>query len=31
VRRQGKFLGTIEVSQDIAPLRKLQGQKRLLD
>jgi hypothetical protein len=31
LRRNGKFLGTVEVSQDIAPLRKLQGEKRLLD
>ena len=27
----GKYLGTLEVTQDIAPLQKLQGQKRLLD
>lgn len=31
LRRNGKYLGTLEVSQDIAPLRKLQGDKRLLD
>ena len=31
LRRGGKYLGTVEVSQDIAPLRKLQGDKRLLD
>jgi DUF438 domain-containing protein len=31
LRRDGKFLGTVEVSQDIAPLRKLKGEKRLLD
>jgi DUF438 domain-containing protein len=31
LRRDGKYLGTLEVSQDIAPIRKLQGEKRLLD
>ena len=31
LRRGGKYIGTLEVSQDIAPLRKLQGDKRLLD
>ena len=31
LRRSGKFLGTVEVSQDIAPVRKLNGEKRLLD
>jgi uncharacterized protein len=31
LRRNGKFLGTVEVSQDIAPVRKLKGEKRLLD
>jgi DUF438 domain-containing protein len=31
LRRGGKFLGTVEVSQDIAPVRKLTGEKRLLD
>jgi DUF438 domain-containing protein len=31
LRRDGKFLGTVEVSQDIAPVRKLKGEKRLLD
>jgi len=31
LRRKGKYLGTLEISQDIAPLRKLQGDKRLLD
>jgi DUF438 domain-containing protein len=31
LRRNGKFLGTVEVSQDIAPVRKLQGEKRLVD
>jgi len=29
LRRDGRFLGTVEVSQDIAPLRKLKGEKRL--
>lgn len=28
--RQGKYLGTVEVTQDIAPLRALTGEKRLL-
>lgn len=28
---QGKYLGTLEVSQDITELRQLQGEKRLLD
>jgi len=27
----GKYRGTIEVSQDISPLRKLEGERRLLD
>ena len=27
---QGKYLGTVELTQDIAPLRQLQGEKRLL-
>ncbi len=31
LRRNGKFLGTVEVSQDIAPVRTLQGERRLLD
>ena len=31
LRRDGKYLGALEVSQDVAPLRKLQGEKRLLD
>ncbi len=29
--RDGTYLGTLEVSQDIAPLRELQGERRLLD
>jgi len=28
---QGKYLGTVEVTQDIAPLRALQGERRLLE
>ncbi|MFA5468092.1 MAG: DUF438 domain-containing protein [Sphaerochaetaceae bacterium] len=28
---EGNYLGTLEVSQDIAPLQKLKGDKRLLD
>jgi DUF438 domain-containing protein len=28
--KQGDYLGTVELTQDIAPLRKLQGEKRLL-
>jgi len=29
--QQGNYLGTLEVSQDIGPLKKLEGEKRLLD
>jgi len=29
--RQGNYLGTLEVSQDIAGIKKLEGEKRLLD
>ena len=28
---KGAYRGTIEVSQDLAPLRALEGEKRLLD
>jgi len=28
---QGKFLGTMEVTQNATALRKLQGERRLLD
>lgn len=28
--KQGDYLGTVELTQDIAPLRELQGEKRLL-
>jgi uncharacterized protein len=28
---QGKYLGTLELTQDIAPLRALQGERRLLE
>lgn len=29
--KDGEFLGTLEFTQDIAPLRQLEGEKRLLD
>jgi len=29
--REGKYLGTVEVTQDVTEIRKLQGEKRLLD
>lgn len=29
--RQGNYLGTLEVSQDISSIKKLEGEKRLLD
>lgn len=29
--RQGKYRGTIEVSQDVAPIRALEGERRLLN
>jgi DUF438 domain-containing protein len=29
--QQGKYLGTVELTQDIAPLRELQGERRLLE
>ena len=29
--KNGKYLGTLEVSQDIAPIQAIQGEKRLLD
>jgi len=29
--RQGKYLGTLEVTQDITGIKKLEGEKRLLD
>jgi DUF438 domain-containing protein len=28
---EGKYRGTIEVSQDITEIKKLEGEKRLLD
>jgi hypothetical protein len=28
---KGSYLGTLEVTQDIAPLRSLEGENRLLD
>ena len=31
VRKDGQFKGVVEVSQDIAPLKKIEGMKRLLD
>jgi DUF438 domain-containing protein len=29
--KQGNYRGTLEVSQDVTGIRKLQGEKRLLD
>jgi hypothetical protein len=29
--KNGKYLGTLEVTQDITEIKKLEGQKRLLD
>jgi DUF438 domain-containing protein len=29
--REGKYLGTVEVTQNIAPIKELKGEKRLLD
>jgi DUF438 domain-containing protein len=29
--REGKYLGTLELTQDIKPLRELQGERRLLE
>ena len=29
--REGKYLGTLELTQDIAPLRALHGERRLLE
>ena len=29
--KQGKYLGTLEVTQDITDLQKIEGEKRLLD
>jgi len=29
--REGKYLGTLEVTQDITDLKKIEGEKRLLD
>ncbi|MCD6461913.1 MAG: DUF438 domain-containing protein, partial [Thermoplasmata archaeon] len=31
VRRNGEFLGVLEVTQDVTDIRKLEGQRRLLD
>ncbi|MEM2870101.1 MAG: PAS domain-containing protein [Thermoplasmata archaeon] len=31
VRRDGRYLGTLEVSQDITEIQKIRGEKRLLD
>jgi DUF438 domain-containing protein len=29
--KDGKYLGTLEVSQDITDIKKIEGEKRLLD
>jgi hypothetical protein len=29
--KEGHYLGTLEVAQDITEIRKLEGEKRLLD
>jgi len=29
--RSGEYLGTVEVTQDVGPLQKLSGERRLLD
>jgi DUF438 domain-containing protein len=29
--REGKYLGTVELTQDIAPLQRLEGERRLLE
>lgn len=29
--KEGKFLGTLEVTQDVTQIKKLEGEKRLLD
>lgn len=31
IRSEGEYLGTLEVSQDVTQIRKLKGEKRLLD
>ena len=31
VRKEGKYIGTLEVTQDITDVKKIEGQKRLLD
>jgi DUF438 domain-containing protein len=31
VRKDGEYLGTIEVTQDITDIKKIEGEKRLLD
>lgn len=31
IRKDGRYLGTLEVTQDVTGIRKLKGQKRLLD
>lgn len=31
VRKEGEYLGTIEVTQDITDIKKIEGEKRLLD
>jgi DUF438 domain-containing protein len=29
--KNGKYLGTLEVSQDVTDIKKIEGEKRLLD
>jgi DUF438 domain-containing protein len=31
VRKNGEYLGTLEVTQDITDIKKIEGEKRLLD
>lgn len=31
VRKNGEYVGTIEVTQDITDIKKIEGEKRLLD
>jgi len=29
--KEGKYLGTVEVTQDIKPIQEIRGEKRILD